>query len=679
MIFESICLCGILLAGAKSYQKLSKNGLIPSLVAENKYTRQLQLKEISSLEDECERKEVDKKANRDIAIASGSFGLSIIGSLFYAPLGPLSMVGMMYINRDLIKSGYRSLIDKGKPNVGLLVASNSILFFVSGYYVVANLATCLWSCYTKLLTRIEDNSKRDFIDVFKRQSRFVWVLFNGIEVEMPFESLKSGDIVVIHAGESIPIDGFVTDGTALVDQHILTGESQPAEKGLGDEVLALTVVLSGQLHVHTEKTGDDTTSAKIGQVLNEMVDFKTHMQLRATEMADKSIWPTLLVGGISYPFFGPLGPLIINAAMPINKLLIPASFSVLSTFNKASKNGILIKDGRTLELLKRVDTVVFDKTGTLTQERPHVVHIYTCNDSQNNEVFTYAAAAEEKQNHPIAKAIQEKAFLMQLPIPEISEAEYKIGYGITVTIDNKLVRVGSFRFIEMEDIPIPAVIKQKQTYCHKRGNSFILVAVNNEVSGAIELQPTVRPEAKAVIDSLRLHHGIKSMAIISGDQEAPTRKLAEELGITNYFAQVLPQDKAKLIAQLQEEGKGVCYVGDGINDAIALKQADVSVSLSGASTVATDTAQVILMDEKLDQLEQLFYIAKNFDGNMKSIFATVIISSLMAVGGGLFLHLGLAYAIVINEIGFMGGIGIALYPLLQHNQKPPALPNKVEH
>lgn len=687
MIFESICLCGILFAGVKVYQKsnakssvnkIADKSRIPSLVAEQKYTRQQQLKEISSLEDECERREVEKQANQDIAIASGSFALSIAGSFFYAPFGPLSMVGMMYINWDLIKSGYRSLVHKGQPNVGLLVASNSILFFVSGHYVVANLGTCLWSCYTKLLTRVEDNSKRDFIDVFKRQSRFVWVLLNGIEVEMPFESLKSGDIVVIHAGETIPIDGFVTDGTALVDQHILTGESQPAEKGIGDEVFALTVVLSGQLQVHTKKTGDDTTSAQIGQVLNQMVDFKTHMQLQASEMADKSIWPTLIIGGISYPFFGALGPLIINAAMPINKLLIPASFSVLSTFNKASKNGILIKDGRTLELLKRIDTVVFDKTGTLTLEQPHVVHIYTCNGYQNNEVLTYAAAAEHKQNHPIAKAIREKAFLMQLPLPEISQALYQVGYGITVTINDQLVRVGSFRFIEKEDLPIPAVIKQKQTSCHLHGNSLILVAVNNQVSGAIECQPTVRSEAKAVIDSLRQHHGIKSMAIISGDHEAPTRKLAEELGITHYFAQVLPQDKAKLIAQLQEEGKGVCYVGDGINDAIALKQADVSVSLSGASTVAIDTAQVILMDENLEQLKQLFYIAKNFDWNMKNIFATAIISSLMAVGGGLFLHFGLIYAVVMNQLGFMTGTGIALWPLLQHNQKSTHLTNKID-
>lgn len=675
MILESICLCGILFAGAKVHKKynvktpgnkIAKKLHIPSLASKQKNTRQQQFKQIASLEEECERNKIEQKLNQDIVIASASLSLSIAGYLFYALFGPLSMLGMIYLSWGSIKSGYRSLVDKGQPNVGLLVAINAMLFFISGYYVLANLATFLWSIITKLLNKIEDNSKKDFIDVFKKQSRFVWVHLDGVEVEIPFESLKKGDIVAIHAGETIPIDGLVTEGMALVDQHILTGESQPVEKGIDDQVFALTVILSGKLHVYTEKTGDDTTSAQIGQVLNDMVDFKTNMQLKASKVADQSIWPTLIVGGMSYPFFGAIGPLIINASMPIQKLLVPAAFSVLSTFNIASKNGILIKDGRTLELLKRVDTVVFDKTGTLTLEQPQVVHIYTCNHYQTHDVLTYAAAAEHKQNHPIAKAIQDKALALQLSLPEISDAEYKIGYGITVMLNDQLVHVGSFRFIEMENIPIPVEIKQKQTVCHQQGHSLILVAVNSEVVGAIECQPTVRPEAKAVIDALRQHHGIKSIVIISGDHEAPTKKLAEELGISHYFAQVLPQDKAKLIAQLQAEGQGVCYVGDGINDAIALKQADVSVSLSGASTVAIDTAQVVLMDESLEQLKQLFYIAKNFDSNMKNIFTVVIVSSAMAVGGGLFLHLGLLYAIITNQMGFIAGVGIALWPLLQN-------------
>ena len=672
MILESICLCGILIAGVKASKKHHKK------ISEPKKSKNPLSSQLKTTQQQLLRK-IEKKENRDIAIASISLSFSIVGSLFYAPLGLLSMAGVFYLCWDFIRSAYRSLIEKRRPNIGLLVAINVILFLISGHYVLANIATFFWAISTKLLNKIEDNSKKDFIDVFKKQSRFVWVYLNGVEVEQPFESLKHGDIVVIHAGETIPIDGLVTQGTALVDQHILTGESQPVEKGIDDNVFALTVVLSGNLHVYTEKTGSDTTSAQIGQILNEMVDFKTDMQLKARKAADQSIWPALIAGGMSYPIFGALGPLVINTSMPVEKLLVPASFSVLSTFNTASKNGILIKDGRTLELLKKVDTVVFDKTGTLTLEQPQVGHIYTCQHYQVEDVLTYAAAAEHKQNHPIAKAIQDKALALQLPLPDISAAEYKIGYGITVTLNEQLVRVGSFRFIEMEGITIPIEIEQKQTFCHEQGHSLILVAIDNEVAGAIECQPSVRPEAKTVIDALRNQHGIKSMVIISGDHEAPTRKLAEELGISDYYSQVLPQEKAQLIEQLQAEGKGVCYVGDGINDAIALKQADVSVSLSGASTVAVDTAQVVLMDKSLTQLQQLFYIAHHFDVNMRSIFITVMVSSALAVGGCLLLNFGLLYAILINQIGFLMGIGIALYPLLNSNSSSTPLIEKTEH
>lgn len=193
------------------------------------------------------------------------------------------------------------------------------------------------------------------------------------------------------------------------------------------------------------------------------------------------------------------------------------------------------------------------------------------------------------------------------------------------------------------------------------------MAINDEVGGAIEPQPTVRPEAKATIQALRERYGISVIAIISGDHEAPTKKLANSLGVDQYFAEVLPEEKANIIGQLQEEGRSVCYVGDGINDAIALKAANVSVSLRGASTVATDTAQVILMSQKLDQLGDLFELTREFEANMKGIFATTITPALMAIGGVLFLHLGVTYVIVINQLGLVGGISYALWPLLRNN------------
>jgi len=263
----------------------------------------------------------------------------------------------------------------------------------------------------------------------------------------------------------------------------------------------------------------------------------------------------------------------------------------------ASEQSILIKDGRALELLSQVDTVVFDKTGTLTQEQPHVGKIYTLQDYQENDLLKYAAAAEYKQKHPVAKAIIQAAHERELNLPEIDEAKYEIGYGIKVTISNQLIRVGSVRFMEMEEIAIPKKIRKILSSCHEFGYSLVMVAIDNQLAGAIELHATIRPEAKSIIKGLRQRN--MSLYIISGDNEKPTQRLAEELGIDNYFADTLPENKATLIQQLIDAGKVVCFVGDGINDSIALKKAHVSISLKGASTVATDTAQIVLMDASL--------------------------------------------------------------------------------
>ena len=222
-----------------------------------------------------------------------------------------------------------------------------------------------------------------------------------------------------------------------------------------------------------------------------------------------------------------------------------------------------------------------------------------------NELLTFAAAAEllcplgYKQTHPIALAIRQEASNRELNLPSVHESEVEVGYGLKVRVDfrangEKLIRIGSGRFMEMEGIGLPAGYEKMEEESHAQGHSLVYVAINDQLGGAIELVPTIRPEAKAIITSLRQRN--ISIVIISGDHEKPTQKLAEELGIDNYFAETLPENKASLIANLQEEGRKVCFVGDGINDGVALKKANVSISLRGASTVATDTAGIILMD-----------------------------------------------------------------------------------
>ncbi len=239
-----------------------------------------------------------------------------------------------------------------------------------------------------------------------------------------------------------------------------------------------------------------------------------------------------------------------------------------------------------------------------------------------------------------------------------------------VVLDRWTVRVGSQRFMAEEGLALPPAAQSTKDAAQQHGHSLTLVAVDKLVIGAIELQPTIRPEAKAIVRGLR-QRGIESTYIISGDDEAPTRRLAQQLGIDHYFAETLPEAKADIIEQLQQAGKMVCYVGDGINDAIALKKAAVSISLQGASTVAVDTAQVILVDESLSKLCELFDLAADFKRNMEQTFGLVLAPHALSLFGILFLHFGLLPVIILCQFGLALGVGNALLPRFQYDQSAP--------
>jgi Cu2+-exporting ATPase len=459
------------------------------------------------------------------------------------------------------------------------------------------------------------------------------------------------------------VDGRVAEGAATVDQHVMTGEAVPAEKGVGDPVLALTVVLSGKIYVGVEKTGSATAAAHIARVLDQTVDFKTGRQLRAERLADRLVTPALLSGLFAAPLFGISAGAAVVDAHPKYKTTLASSIGLLNHFKLAARQGLLIKDGRTLELLNEVDTVVFDKTGTLTLAQPHLARLHVCSPHTGPEVLGLAAAAEQHQSHPIAAAIVHAAAARGVPLPRMTETDYRVGYGLTVTVDGATIRVGSMRFMEMEAVAVPPALADVQARCHDVGHSLVVVAIDGAVAGALELHTSLRPEARRIVDGLR-RRGITSMYIISGDHETPTRRLAEALGVERYFAETLPEDKAALIEGLRDAGRVVCYVGDGINDSIALKQAHVSVSLRGASTVATDTAEVVLLDGSLAQLCALFDLARDCNRNMRVIMGAVLLPSLVCLGGVLLGSFAFLESRVLNYVGLGAGAGAAMTPLM---------------
>lgn len=625
-------------------------------------TRQDYQQALTTSYDVIAEQATERELKRNLMIAVVGFGFATAGVLI-SPLFYLPSIGCALYNcRMYIEDGYQALVEERRLNYKILLALTIPATLVSGFIWAAALGITLGRINFYLVAKTENRSKQNIADLFGGQARTVWLLVGKIEVETPIEQVREGDIVVVQAGEMIAVDGLITSGNATIDQHTLTGEAQPIEKGEGDIVLASTMVLTGRLCIRVEKAGQATVAAKITHLLNQTTDFKQTLQSRTDRFLNQMVLPMTTLSALTLPIAGVGGALAVLWYYPGFRMIVFGPLSMLSYLQVAAQKKILVKDGRALEMLDEVNTVVFDKTGTLTLEQPTVSRILSYNGLTEEAVLRYAAAAEIKQSHPIALAIIQAAIEQKLDLPPLVNAEYKVGYGLKVMLESRTVWVGSLRFMTLEGIAIPAEVAIQQTASHSVGHSLILVALDGQVVGAIELQPTIRPEAKEVVYTLQ-KRGLKTI-IISGDSEAPTRQLATSLGIDHYFAEVLPEDKAKLVEQLQAEDRKVCFVGDGINDSIALKTADVSVSLRGATTIATDMAQIVFMDGTLAQLPTLFDLADEFAANMRFNFLAAILPSVVGIMGTLVFAWGMTLCVFLIQVSTPVGIYNALKPLL---------------
>ncbi|MFM8444540.1 MAG: heavy metal translocating P-type ATPase [Methylococcus sp.] len=628
------------------------------------------LDDVLSESDKRQRRAIARKSDRNIGIAVLSFGCATLGHLFW-PLRLLSLSASLYLTAHLYKAAYQ-LLRRGKVGIPTLMVVSITGALAVGYIWIASFVLITAQLARKLTATVMMDSRSSLVDVFRQAPSHAWVRVDGVEVQTPVELIQAGQTVVVGAGEVIPADGTVAAGEGAVDQQLLTGEARPVEKSSGDTVFAGTVVLSGRLEIAVEKAGGETAVARIGQILNATTEYKSEAQLRAETLAQRTVAPTLIAGALAIPFLGPMGGLAVVDAHFRQRMSILAPIALMNYLNIAARHGILIKDGRSLDLLGRVDTLVFDKTGTLTEEQPTVVAVYGSSHFESGEVLRYAAAAEQKQAHPIARAILAESRTRGLDIPALDEADYQVGLGLTVLVENRLVQVGSRRFIESQGIVFPEELEQAFEPSYRQGHSLVMVAIDGALAGVVELAPTVRPEASQVIEDLRHRHGIRDTYIISGDQEAPTRELAARLGIDHYFAETLPENKAALIDRLIAEGRFVCYVGDGINDAIALKKAHVSISLRGASSVAVDTAQIVLMEGDLRHLPDLFEYARGFHANTNRAFAISVVPTVIGIGGALFLHFTMVHTAFLALGSIFLGLGNAMLPLLRHREKPVA-------
>jgi Cu2+-exporting ATPase len=607
------------------------------------------------------------KPELELALCTVSIPLAGVTQFAMPALLPVSAALFAYTSFPSFRRAYDVLTKERRLGVDVL-DSIVVLGCLASLQVFpgAILAWCL-AFGRFLVRRTEDSSKKLLLGAFGKQPRYVWLVPNGklgddIEIRVPLDRLEKGDVVVVHTGEVVPVDGIIVDGLAMIDQHALTGESSPAEKGVGDRVFASTIMVAGKMYVAVEKSGSETATAQIAQILNDTAGYKLASQHRGEQLADKAVIPTLALGTLAWATIGSQGAVAALNSDLGTGIRMAAPLGMLSTLALCAQKGILVKDGRALDLLCEVDTVLFDKTGTLTRERPEVGRMIATNGFKPLQILRFAAAAERRFHHPIALAILQKAQEQGLRLPSTDTTQYKVGYGIAVGIDGRRVRVGSRRFMEMEGVPLTREVEAVLDDAHREGHSIVMIAVDNELGGALELRASIRPEVSGIVRGLR-ERGIKHIAIISGDHEAPTRKLAEELGMDRYFAQVLPADKADYVEQLQREGRKVCFVGDGINDAIALKKANVSISLRGATSIATDTAHVVFMEQGLGKLCELRDIARDLERNVRNSWIMILVPNIACIVGVFTLGFGIGASVVTNNVAALGALANGLWPM----------------
>jgi Cu2+-exporting ATPase len=602
------------------------------------------------------------KLDLHLPLCTASVPFAAAAQFAFPPLLPVAAVFFAYTSIPSFREARNVLFKERR--LGVDVLDSIVVIGCLGTMSIFPGAVLCWclSFGRVLVKRTQDNSKKLLLNAFGKQPRYVWLYREGVEVQISLDRLQKGDIIVVNTGEVVPVDGHVVDGMAMIDQHALTGESTPAEKGVGDRVFASTLMVAGKVFVSVETSGTETASAKISQILNDTAGYKLASQHKGERLADKAVIPTLSIGAVGLATMGPAGAVAVLNSDFGTGIRMAAPLAMLSSLALCANKGVLVKDGRALELMNEVDTVLFDKTGTLTRERPEVGRVIAAPGFGSEQILLFAAAAERRFHHPIALAILHKAQELELTLPTTDDTQYKVGYGITVQVLGHTIKVGSRRFMEMEGIALSPEVQHALDEAHREGYTMVMVGVDGRLGGAIELQAALRPEVREIIRGLR-KRGIKHIAIISGDHEAPTKKLAESLGMDRYFAQVLPADKAEYVEKLQKEGCKVCFVGDGINDSIALKKANVSISLRGASSIATDTAHIVFLEEGLAKLCDLRDIARDLDRNVKRSWSMILAPNIACIVGVFTLGFGIMASVVTNNVAALAALANGMLPL----------------
>ena len=500
----------------------------------------------------------------------------------------------------------------------------------------------------------------------------VWVRSQGTEVLLPLTKVQPGDEIVVRSGNMVPLDGTVIEGEAMVNQAALTGESMPVRKAKGATVYAGTVVEEGECVFLAKAAGGANRYDKIVAMIEESEKLKSSTENRALELADKLV-PWCLAGTVvTYA-------LTRNVTRAISILMVDFScalklsmpLAVLSAMRECGTAHITVKGGKYLEALAKADTIVFDKTGTLTRATPQVVDIIPFSNSEKDDVLRLAACLEEHFPHSMANAVVRAAREQGLAHEEMhSEVEYIVAHGIASRVGGERVVIGSYHFVfEDEHCIVPADEQEKFDQMPAE-YSHLYMAASGQLVGVICIADPLRPEAASVLRQLH-KLGIRNAVMMTGDSYRTAEAIARQVGVDQFFAEVLPEDKANFVQKAKAEGRTVVMIGDGINDSPALSAADIGIAIQSGAAIAREIADVTIKADSLEELVTLKTIANALQHRVSSNYRFVLsFNSTLIVLGALGILQPAASAMLHN----LSTIGISLRSMTNLIQKPSSAP-----
>jgi P-type Cu+ transporter len=550
----------------------------------------------------------------------------------------LLVLPVIYTGRRYFFVGFRALLKKS-PNMDSLIAmGTSAAFLYSSFSVIKILqGNSNYPMYFEsagvILTLItlgkymEAVSKGKTSEAIKKlmglAPKTAIIVREGKEVEIPIDEVEVGDIVIVKPGEKMPVDGEVIEGITSVDESMLTGESMPVEKNAGDRIIGASINKNGSIKYKATRVGRDTALAQIINLVEEAQGSKAPIAKMADVISSYFVPVVIslaLTSSLAWYFSGETGVFALTIFISVLVIACPCALglatptAIMVGTGKGAEYGVLIKSGTALETAHKIKTIVFDKTGTITEGKPKVTDIITTEGMDKKYLLQVAASAEKGSEHPLGEAIVKEAEEKGLEFRKLDSFKAIPGHGIEVSVDNSTILLGNRKLMEESKILFEDMEETSHSLAGE-GKTPMYIAINGKVAGIIAVADTVKENSKKAIE--KLHEMGIEVAMITGDNRRTAEAIAKQVGIDRTLAEVLPEDKANEVKKLQAEGKKVAMVGDGINDAPALAQADIGIAIGSGTDVAMESADIVLMRSDLMDVPTAIQLSKKTITNIK--------------------------------------------------------------